>query len=226
MHGVIPSSGSILDPKLCEKFDEFSKYVELTKQSWLSFHFDYKDKYGEEDYIKTLEKNLKTIRSNFPKIEILLENLPPVDDIKEWCAYPKLFKDVLEKYNLKMLLDIPHAKISAEYFNISFEDYLNQFPLEKVKEIHFSGLGCTKNGKLYDSHIMATEDDYEDLEYAVEKCKNVEVITLEFAPTRDYDGQYVAKQYRESFSDLELYNQQQIQLKKLKQIVENKKISA
>ena len=169
MHGVIHSSGSILDSKLCEKFDEFSKYVELTKQSWLSFHFDYKDKYGEEDYIKTLEKNLKTIRSYFPKIEILLENLPPVDDIKEWCAYPKLFKDVLEEYNLKMLLDISHAKISAEYFNISFEDYLNQFPLEKVKEIHFSGLGCTKNGKLYDSHIMATEDDYKDLEYAVEK---------------------------------------------------------
>ena len=58
------------------------------------------------------------------------------------------------------------------------------------------------------------------------KNENMEVITLEFAPTRDHDGQYVAKQYRESFSDLELYNQQQIQLKKLKQIVESKKVSA
>lgn len=219
LHGIIPSSGSILDPKLCDKFDEFAKYIKLTNQFHLSFHFDYKDKYNEPDYIKTLEKNLKIIRSYFPDIEILIENLPPVDNIKSWCAEPKIFNNVLEKYNLKMLLDIPHAEISAEYFGISYEDYINQFPLDKVKEIHFSGLGYTLDNKLYDGHIEANERDFALFESTIKKCKNLSIISLEFAPTRDYDGQTVAKDYISKRTNKNLFEEQQRQLKRMKDIV-------
>lgn len=83
LHEVIPASGSIFDPNLLKGFDTFSKYIISTNQQWSSFHFDYKDKYGEPDYISTLEKNLKIIRGYFPNITILLENLPPVDGIKD-----------------------------------------------------------------------------------------------------------------------------------------------
>ena len=86
LHEVIPSSGSIIDSNMLKGFNTFSKYIISTNQQWLSFHFDYKDKYGQPDYISTLEKNLKIIRSYFPNIIILLENLPHVDGIKDWCA--------------------------------------------------------------------------------------------------------------------------------------------
>lgn len=220
LHGVIPSSGSILDPKFCDHFDNFSKFVTLTNQQWLSFHFDYKQKYGEPDYIKTLEKNLGIIRKYFPNMLLIMENLPPVDNIESWCANPKLFNEILEKYNLKMLLDVPHAQISAEFFGMSFEDYVNQFDLSKVIEIHFSGLGYTKNGKLYDGHIMANEKDYKCLEYVLPKCPNLKMVSLEFAPSRDYDNETVAKEYRNKYSNQDLYNQQQKQLKNIQKIVE------
>lgn len=219
LHGVIPSSGSILDPNLLNGFETFSKYIISTKQQWLSFHFDYKDKYGEPDYISTLEKNLKLIRSYFPDITILLGNLPPVDNIKDWCADPKLFSSILEKYDLKMLLDIPHTQISAEYINIPFEDYINQFPLDKVVEVHFSGLGFTKAGKLYDGHIMAEDRDYKKLEYTLPRCKNLKMLSLEFAPTRDYGNEVVAKEYRDERISEQLYKEQQIQLKRMVEMV-------
>lgn len=216
LHGVLPSSGSILDPHLCDKFEAFSKYIKMTNQQWLSFHFDYKQRYGEENYIATLEKNLSIIRSYFPHIIILLENLPPVDNIEEWCADPKLFDSILDKYNLKMLLDIPHTQISAEYFGLPFEDYINQFDLSKVVEIHFSGLGKTDEGKLYDGHIKAEQKDYDCLSYVLPKCQNLKMISLEFAPTRDYDNQTVAKEYKSKRTAEDLFREQQEQLQKIK----------
>lgn len=219
LHGVIPSSGSILDQNLLKGFDTFSKYIISTNQQWLSFHFDYKDKYDKPDYISTLEKNLKIIRSYFPNITILLENLPPVDGIKDWCADPKLFSSILEKYNLKMLLDVPHAQISAKYFYLPFEEYVNQFPLDKVIEVHFSGLGYTKAGTLYDGHIMAEEKDYKKLEYVLPRCKNLKMCSLEYAPTRDYDNEVVAKEYLQARTSEQLYKEQQIQLKRIREIV-------
>ncbi len=219
LHGVIPSSGSILDPKLLSGFETFSKYIESTNQQWLSFHFDYKDKYGEPDFVATLEDNLKIIREYFPNIPILLENLPPVDNIKSWCSDPKVFNHILEKYDLKMLLDVPHAQISAEHFGMPFKDYVDQFPFDRVWEIHFSGLGKTHDGKLYDGHIMAEDKDYKCLEYVLPKCPNLKMLSLEFAPTRDYDGEVVAKEYREARTSEQLYDEQQIQLKHLKKMV-------
>ena len=218
LHGVIPSSGSILDPKLCDGFEEFSKYIKSTNQQWLSFHLDYKDKYNNENYFQTIEKNINIIRSKFPDIKILIENLPPVDNIKAWCSKPNVFNEFLNKYNLYMLLDVPHAMISAEYFGLSFEEYINQFDLSKVVEIHFSGLGNTKDGKLYDGHIMAEDKDYACLEYAIKKCPNLKMMSLEFAPTRDYDGETTAKDYKSKRTDADLYKEQQIMLKKIKEL--------
>lgn len=215
LHGVIPSSGSILDPKLLNGFDKFSEFIESTHQEWLSFHFDYKDKYEEVDYIKTLEDNLNIIRNRFPNIEILIENLPPVDNIKEWCVNPTLINAIMKQFNLKLLLDIPHALISAEVLGISFEEYVDKLDLDKVVEVHFSGLGYTNDGKLYDGHIKAEEKYYENLKYVLTKCKNIKMITLEYAPTRDYDGQSVAKDYISTRSAQDLYNEQQEQLSKI-----------
>lgn len=218
LHGVIPSSGSILDPNLLNGFETFSKYIKETNQEWLSFHFDYKDKYNAPDYIKTLENNLKIIRSKFPNLPILIENLPPVDNIKGWCSDPKLLNSIMEKYNLKFLLDVPHALISAEHLGISFEEYVNQLNLDNVVEIHFSGLGKTKAGKLYDGHICAEDKHYDCLKYVLGKCHNLKMLSLEYAPTRDYDGETVAKDYISSRNAIDLYNEQQMQLKKVKQL--------
>lgn len=118
-----------------------------------------------------------------------------------------------------MLLDVPHAQISAEYFNLPFEEYVNQFPLDKVVELHFSGLGYTKAGTLYDGHIMAEEKDYKKLGYILPRCKNLKMCPLKNAPTRDYNNEVVAKEYLQARTSEQLYKEQQIQLKRIREIV-------
>jgi len=129
----------------------------------------------------------------------------------------KSFLECTEE-DLKILIDIPHAIISAEFLGISFEEYVNQFDFDKVLEIHFSGTGKTKDGKLYDGHISAEAKHYEYLEYLITKCKNLKMISLEYSPTRDYDGESVAKEYISTRTNEDLYSEQQQQLNKIIEI--------
>ena len=209
LHGIIPSSGSILDPNLCENLDNFMHYIINTKQKWLSFHFDYREKYNDQNYMRSLEKNLGILRAKFPNLQILIENVPPVSQMEPWYIEPKTFNSVLKKYDLKMLLDISHAYVSADYMGISFEEYLSQFDLDRVVEIHFSGTGINEEGKLFDAHLEGGQQDFDCFEYAIKKCPNVQMITLEYSPIVDPQNQS---------ENLTAYNNQQQQIQKLEQI--------
>lgn len=216
LHGIIPSSGSILDPHLCDNLDDYCKYVTDTKQKWLSFHFDYRERYNDTNYMQSLEKNLAILRSKFPDIKILIENVPKVSQMQPWYSDPKTFNQILQKYNLKMLLDISHAMVSANYIGISFEQYVSMFDLDRVIEIHFSGTATRQDGKMYDAHFEGNKKDYECFEYAIKKCPNVQMITLEYSPIIETDNNTEVQ---------EVYSKQQEQIEKLKQIYENIKNS-
>lgn len=219
LHGIIPSSGSILDPHLCDHFEEFSKIVEITNQRWLSFHLDHKSKYEQADYDDTIKKNVGIIRERFPDMPILIENMPSVDTIEEWCQEPEMISKTCQKYDFGLLLDIPHAVISAKQLGITPEEYMKRLPLERAKEIHVSGWNQLENGELYDSHVMCTNESYELLEFAMKNCPNIGIVSLEYAPGRDYDGQNIAAEYRYTRSNQDLYNEQQYQIGKVQSIV-------
>ena len=220
LHGLIPSSGSILDPNLCDHIEEFAKLIKQTNQQWLSFHLDHKAKYVKEDYDTTIRNNIDKIREYCGQdMPILIENMPPVDTIEEWCADPVMISKVCKKYNLGLLLDIPHAVISAKHRNEDAKKYIDSLPLDRVKEIHISGWSELSDGKLYDSHVECATESYDILDYSLEKTPNCEMISLEYAPSRDYDGHQVAKEYRENRVANDFYVEQQRQLKKVKDIV-------
>lgn len=221
LHGIIPSSGSILDPMLCDHISEFYEIAKNTNQKWLSFHFERKDKYEQADIDDVIQSNITKIHKYFGDIQLLIENMPTVDGIQSWCCEPSVISKYCKKYNFGLLLDIPHSVISAQYFKKDVKDYINEFPLSIVKEIHLSGWSRLNNGKLYDSHIECNQESYELLKYVINKTENCEMISLEYAPSRDYDGESVAKEYREKRSYEELYIEQQRQLKKIKEIVMN-----
>lgn len=219
LHGIIPSSGSILDPKLCDNIDEWAKFVEETNQSWLSFHLEHKPKYGNDlPYNDVLKNNLAKIKNRFPNMPILIENMPSVDNIEKWCSNADLFRKVCEKYDLGMLLDIPHALISAKNQNIHLEEYLDKFPLEHVKEIHMAGVSSMPDGNYYDSHIECGSNIYTILEHLLPKCKNLEMISLEYSPNRDYDGQTYAAEYRKKHSNEDIVFRQYKQLDKIQEV--------
>ncbi len=71
---------------------------------------------------------------------------------------PDLITEVIKETGAGLLLDTAHARITCEYLDgIETLDYLEQLPLEAIREVHVTG-SLETDGRLRDSMPMTTVD--------------------------------------------------------------------
>ena len=93
----------------------------------------------------------RVIAENLPYIYNGVFNLRPAAD-------PRTIQTVVRETGCGLLLDISHARMAAHYLGMDEWEYLEQLPLEKLKEMHFTGLDWL-NGQLQD-HLPARPEDW------------------------------------------------------------------
>lgn len=121
----------------------------------------------------------------------------------------KLFHVLTDNLDINITLDIGHAKTSAAYLGKPIKEYILEFPLDRVIELHVNG---TLNDPLYgicDKHLEMEEVDYEIVEWLLRKC-SIKYLTLE------YGG--IGRPREQGRSNIHSIERQ---LKRLSQIVEN-----
>lgn len=116
-------------------------------------------------------------------VPLLLENYNyHPTNAYEYVCEPALFTQLVEAIGCQVLLDLPHARISA--YNMGWgadpRPYLAALPLAKVREIHFNRPHFDGQ-QMLDFHQSIQADDLELLAWVIEQCPNVQVITLESA---------------------------------------------
>lgn len=113
------------------------------------------------------------------KVPVLIENVEPLPlDNYDYWARPEFIQRILEKTGCDFLLDIGHARISAECLGIDIHDYLQQLPLERVVQVHASGPRWV-NGRLWDVHQPLQQEDYNVLDFVLARTQP-QVVTLEY----------------------------------------------
>lgn len=128
--------------------------------------------------IRRLIRQINKLKATF-MLPIILENMPVLNPSKYFFeSDPQVISDVLQETNCDMLLDLAHARISAEARKISVETYLTLLPLEKVVQVHLTGTR-RKNGVLFDAHETLEEVDYSLLGWALQRCQP-KWLTLEY----------------------------------------------
>ena len=161
-------------------------YYERGKCPHISFHINL----DEEDEIESEQETLSIIKENVEVIKktfdynILLENVPAKrqERRRDFLSKPEFICQVLEKTNTLFLLDISHARSAAYTLDIPFMDYINALPLNKIKEIHLAGCVKGEDGRIVPNHSKMNQEDYELLRYLLKKCKDIDVLTLEYGP--------------------------------------------
>lgn len=114
-------------------------------------------------------------------VPLLLENYNyHPTNAYEYVCEPALFSELVETIGCEVLLDLPHARISA--YNMGWgadpRPYLAALPLAKVREIHFNRPHF--DGKqMLDFHQPIQADDLDLLQWVIDRCPNLQVITLE-----------------------------------------------
>jgi len=132
-----------------------------------------------EDFLDKFERFSRSV-----KLPILLENLPSLPIKKyHYAADPVLIQDIVQRTESGMVLDIAHARIAASYRSMDITTYLSRLPLDRVQQIHVSGVG-REQGMLHDHHEELSERDYELLQWTLEKTQP-RVVTLEYFREKD-----------------------------------------
>lgn len=125
-------------------------------------------------------------------VPLLLENT--ADTPEERTVYdlapfvePVRIRRVLEETGAGMLLDVTHAKVTAQCRNWNVLDYLGELPLGLVREIHVTGSGFDGGGAPYDAHGPMGEEDYALLEWTLDHT-SPEIVTLEYGAPEGADA--------------------------------------
>jgi len=133
---------------------------------------------SEREILSLAVERCAWLRSKFAgilKFEIL--NFYPTGVYEHVCK-PDFISLFLENVNGELLLDLGHARVSSENMGVSFDQYLDELPLERVSEIHFSKAAMV-NGVWEDAHELPVEEDYKLLESLIEKL-DIRHIVVEY----------------------------------------------
>lgn len=128
-------------------------------------------------------------------IPVIVENVPyyPFLENYKLLSYPPFITQLCKESNIDFLLDIAHARVSAQNMGMDIRDYITQLPLHRVKEIHVTGIQNSMVG-LWDSHTVLRADDYQLLDYILGETEP-SIITIEYGGISDQEYNPMTHKY-------------------------------
>lgn len=171
-----------------------NQYISKFKSPQTGFHLmassgDWSD-HSDEMIIEHIITVTKEWNSKIA-VPFLIENMPYSPFVKrqfgalELCADPNIICTICEKANVNLILDIAHAKVTATSLGINVYEYIDKFPLARVKEIHVVGTDKINDTELIDKHVEMEDEDYKILLCVLQKTKP-NIVTLEYGGPREH----------------------------------------
>jgi uncharacterized protein (UPF0276 family) len=164
-----------------------------SKSPWYSLHLGFSsaevDFYDEamvaisalqprELVLECCVERLNQLKDILP-VPILIENLDyNPTNAYEYVCEPGFISQVLEETHTNLLFDLAHARVTAHAFGMAVEDYIDQLPLDKIRQIHLNRPGW-RDDRLVDSHLALEEEDYQLFENILNRCQPW-AVTLEY----------------------------------------------
>ncbi|MBN2222682.1 MAG: DUF692 family protein [Vallitaleaceae bacterium] len=170
-------------------FRYMNKSILAYQSPWIGFHaLMFEKDFCPSPFLR-MKENLKRIQENL-EVPLLIENM----DYSPYYSYETTLKTTVEadfinklvkEVDCGFLLDVSHAKVSAWQLDQDIYAYLEQLPLEKLREIHFSGAEFREGEGFHDRHSEMSQEDYLIAEYLGHLNKKnlfpqLEIITLEY----------------------------------------------
>ncbi len=124
---------------------------------------DLSDPDDPEAVIALVLKDVMPLVGHFGADRVIAENIPYPETMRVMPTLsidPAVITQVIETSGCGLLLDIGHARRTAEYLAIDPRLYISQLPVHRLREVHITGLGYNADGKRTD-HMPMREDDWE-----------------------------------------------------------------
>ena len=153
--------------------------AEATGTQYINTHLandpglDLDDPKQKHQAYKRMIKDIGYITRHFPPYQVIVENLPhPIMnrvDIRPEID-PRVYTNLINDTGVGMLLDIGHARITAASLGIDEREYIAQFPLDHLSELHITGVGDHEG--LPHDHLRLLEADWATLDWVLDNIQS------------------------------------------------------
>lgn len=158
-------------------FEMIKRFLQITETPHLNVHLcgdstltaDYKP-----DEIKLLDRwksDIEYLKLQLPDQSIVAENLPylPTHPENRISSRPGLIQELLTSQDIGFLLDLSHLRITAHYESLDFKAFASEFPLNRIEEIHLTGIKVYAN--YLTDHFEMGEEDFAAARWAISQIK-------------------------------------------------------
>ena len=122
---------------------------------------------------KAMRKDVRAAVKAFGPEKVIIENVPyrgDQDKVFRIAVEPERIQEILADTGVGLLLDISHARIAAHHLGLDPQVYMDQLPVDRIKELHFTGLHQL-NGRLQD-HLSVLDRDWPVLEWVLDRIRS------------------------------------------------------
>jgi uncharacterized protein (UPF0276 family) len=146
-----------------------------------------------EETIDRVGLNLSRLRQRFD-VPIILENSPQYFQIPgSTMAMTEFVAKVAEVADVDLLLDITHFLITAGNMGHDPISSVHQLPLERVREVHLSGMSH-QEGRWWDDHAVPAPQEAFDLLAAISDRIRPDAVTFEYNWAPSIPGSVLVEQ--------------------------------
>ena len=132
-----------------------------------------------EEAVERVSMNLSSLRSKFPA-PIILENSPQYFPIPgSTMGMADFVAMVSAQCDVDLLLDLSHFMITSMNTGVDSSKEIEKLPLERVVEIHLSGMNL-QDGIVWDDHAVPAPPEMFDLLRQVVKRARPRALTVEY----------------------------------------------
>jgi len=148
-------------------------------------NFDINNKQALQKINALWRGEINLMIENFGAASVVLEHFPYTNATPH-LQYPTdsdIFSKVIQDTGCMLLLDLAHARITADSLGMDVKDYITRLPLGRLVEMHITGIQ-THNGVLTD-HFGLGQKDWEILDWALDqirvgKWKKPKIVAFEY----------------------------------------------
>ncbi len=117
-------------------------------------------------------KELNLMTQQLGTTHVALEHFPYTRDTPYLSTATRsdVFSEVILDTDCMLLLDLSHARITADTLGIDVKDYIQSLPLDRLVELHITGVKRFR-GILTD-HFELMDEDWEIFEWALSEIRN------------------------------------------------------
>ncbi|MCK8059706.1 MULTISPECIES: DUF692 family multinuclear iron-containing protein [unclassified Fusibacter] len=169
-------------------FDRINRFIKDCASPITGLHCfleeeDFDHEPTDEEAIQRMKSVIHTFKQKL-NVPLVIENYPYSTYYEsrgnlKLTGKPSLFHELCESCDINMILDIGHARVTADHYQLPLEAYLTTFPLHRVVELHLNGVIKDNHGTR-DGHEEMKEEDYLITKWLFNHCHNLEYVTLEY----------------------------------------------